>query len=115
MFLLYFIAYLSVLTYSATNLIDRNVNIVHFVMALITPAGNIIRAMFVALNVFSLICRDKQDASYPGALSLYGGPILYLIGQSVFLFGLLIFWDSGPLLRKFRKAFRPEDEEESEP
>jgi ATP-binding cassette subfamily A (ABC1) protein 3 len=114
MFLLYFISYMSVLTYSPTNLIDRNVNIAHFTIALITPGGNLIRAMFVGLNIFSISCRNKHDAPYPGAITLYGGPILYLIGQSFFLFGLLIFWDSGPLFRKFRKTFRPDDEEESE-
>jgi ATP-binding cassette subfamily A (ABC1) protein 3 len=114
MFLLYFISYMSVLTYSPSNLIDRDVNIVYFAIALITPAGNLIRSMFVALNVFSIICRNELDASYPGEITLYGGPILYLIGQSLFLFGILIWWDSGPLFRKFRKTFRPTDEEESD-
>lgn len=90
MFLLYFIAYLSVLTYSPTNKVDDYLLVTHFTIGLITPAGNLIRALFVALNVFSTLCEGQnQIASYPGKITLYGGPILYLIGQSFFLYGIL--------------------------
>lgn len=114
MFLLYFIAYMSVLTYAPANKIDSYINIVHFTIAIITPVGNLTRAMFVCLNVFSITCRDTTFASYPGGMTLYGGPILYLILQSFFLFGLLLWWDSGPLLQKLRKRFRAEDLEEKD-
>jgi ATP-binding cassette, subfamily A (ABC1), member 3 len=112
MFLLYFIAYMSILTYSPTTKIDSHVNIAHFTIAIISPAANLTRSLFLALNVFSLVCRDREIASYPGEMTLYGGPILYLIFQSFFLFGLLLWWDSGPLLRRLRKRFRSADAED---
>ncbi|KMP03755.1 LOW QUALITY PROTEIN: ATP-binding cassette sub-family protein A member 2 [Coccidioides immitis RMSCC 2394] len=81
----------------------------HFVIAALAPIGNVTRSMFTALNIFSTLCRGKEVASYPGEIKLYGGPILYL---SIFLFGLLIWWDSGPVLRRFRKETKEEDPEE---
>jgi ABC-type multidrug transport system ATPase subunit len=101
-FLLYFIAYMSVLTYAPVDQIDSLVNVCHFTIALISPVANLTRAMFVALNIFSITCRGRQFASYPGSITAFGGPILYLIMQAFFLFGLLLWWDSGPLLRRFR-------------
>lgn len=113
MFLLYVIAYLSVLTYAPPNKVDSYVNVVHFTIGLITPIGNLVRSLFVTLNEFSILCRDQSIASYPGEIGLYGGPILYLLMQSLFLFGVLLWWDSGPILRKFRKSYKSQDIEES--
>lgn len=115
MFLLYFIAYMSTLTYAPPTKIDSYVNIVHFTIALITPIGNLTRAMFVSLNVFNLACRGRSIASYPGEITLFGGPIMYLILQSVFLFGVLLWWDSGSIWAKIRrKKYRSEHVEEAE-
>ncbi|MCJ1313012.1 hypothetical protein MMC25_006688 [Agyrium rufum] len=93
-FLLYIIAYLSVLTYAPVNKVDNYLLIVHFTIAAVFPTGNLIRAIFVSLNIFSIICKDRSVAPYPGAISVYGGPILYLVMQSLFLFCFLIWWDS---------------------
>lgn len=112
MFLLYFIAYMSVLTYAPTPKIDRLVRVTHFAIAAVSPIGNVTRSLFTALNVFSILCRGKEVATYPGEMTLYGGPILYLILQSLFLFALLLWWDSGPLFRKFRKESKGDDQEE---
>lgn len=115
MFLIYFIAYMSTLTYAPPTEIDSQVNIVHFTIALISPMANLTRALFVSLNVFNLICRDRSVASYPGELTLYGGPILYLILQSCCLFGILLWWDSGFTISQIRrKAYRPQDAEEAD-
>lgn len=115
MFLLYFLAYLSVLTYSPTDKVDSYLLVTHFTIGLITPAGNLIRALFVALNVFSVLCESNQVASYPGKITLYGGPILYLIGQSFFLFGVLLWWDSGSIWARIRrKQYKSEDTEETD-
>ena len=113
MFLLYIVAYLSVLTYAPVNKVDSYVNVVHFTIGLITPTGNLVRSLFVSLNAFSILCRDQSIASYPGEITLYGGPILYLLMQSFFLFGVLLWWDSGPILRRFRKSYKSQDIEES--
>lgn len=116
-FLLYFIAYLSVLTYAPTDKVDNYLLVTHFTIGLITPSGNLIRALFVALNVFSTLCEGRnQIASYPGKITLYGGPILYLIMQSVVLFGVLLWWDSGSIWARIRrKQYKTEDAEESDP
>jgi ATP-binding cassette subfamily A (ABC1) protein 3 len=114
MFLLYFIGYLSILTYAPTQSIDHYINVFHFTVATITPSGNLIRAMFVALNVFSVTCHGQEYASNPGAITLYGGPITYTILQTVFLLVLLVWWDSGSLVGKFRKNYKEEDLEEKE-
>ena len=115
MFLLYFIAYLSVLTYAPVDKVDSYIYIVHFTISLVTPTGSLIRALFVSLNVFSVLCRDKSIASYPGEITLYGGPILYLVLQSIFLFGLLLWWDSGSIWDRIRRrSYKPEDIEQTD-
>lgn len=113
MFLLYFIMYLSIQTYAPVNKVDSDILLGHFVMSAFTPSGNLIRAMFVALNVFSTDCKDRSIESYPGTITLYGGPILYLILQSAFLFGVLLWWDSGSIWDKVRgRKYKPNDAEE---
>lgn len=114
MFLLYFIAYMSVLTYSPIDKIDSYINICHFAIASISPVANLTRALFVTLNIFSVTCRGREYASYPGSMTLFGGPVLYLILQSFALFGLLLWWDSGPLLRRWRGKQLEEEVEEKD-
>lgn len=94
-FLLYFIAYMSILTYSQPANIDSDIKVAHFTIGIITPSGNLLRALLLALNSFSLLCRGSSVASYPGDITVYGGPILYLICQAVALFIFLVWWDSG--------------------
>ncbi|KAL8961901.1 MAG: hypothetical protein Q9193_001617 [Seirophora villosa] len=115
MFLLYFIAYMSVQTYAPVNKVDAYINVAHFTIALITPSGNLIRALFISLNVFSIDCKDRSLASYPGDITLYGGPILYCIMQSIFLFGILLWSDSGSIWDKIRRRqYKSQDVEESD-
>jgi len=112
MFLGYFIAYMSILTYSRIDQIDRNVNIAHFTIGLVSPIANVQRALFLSLNVFSITCRGHAFASYPGGITVYGGPILYLISQSLYLLAILLWWDSGTFVRQIREKFRARDIEE---
>ena len=65
--------------------------------------GSLIRALFVALNIFSTTCSGKEIASYPGGILQYGGPILYLIMQIFFLFALLLWYESGSVLAWYRR------------
>lgn len=95
MFLIYFIGYMSILTYSPAYRIDSDIEKFHFTVAAITPSGNLLRTMLLALNSFSLLCDGTQVASYPGAINIYGGPILYLSLQTFFFFIALVWWDSG--------------------
>ncbi|ROW12585.1 hypothetical protein VMCG_00338 [Cytospora schulzeri] len=94
-FLVYFIMYMSILTYSPAYRTNTDLTTAHFAYSIVTPAGNLIRSLLLTLNEFSLLCRDSSIASYPGALTIYGGPILYLIVQAVVLFTVLVWWDSG--------------------
>lgn len=94
-FLLYFIAYMCILTYSIPANIDSDIKVAHFTIGLITPAGNLLRSLLLALNLFSLLCRGSSVASYPGDITVYGGPVVYLVGQAVVLFVFLVWWDSG--------------------
>ncbi|KAJ5104760.1 hypothetical protein NUU61_002107 [Penicillium alfredii] len=114
-FLLYFIAYMSVLTYAPTTKIDSYLSIVHFTISIITPIGSLARAMFAGLNIFSILCRDRQIVSYPGEITVYGGPIVYLVVQSIILFCLLLRLDGvGHPLSRFQSSTKPEDIEEKE-
>ncbi|GAP87040.1 putative ABC transporter [Rosellinia necatrix] len=94
-FLVYFIAYLAVQTFAPITQIDSSLLIVHFVISAFVPIGNVVRTLFVALNLFSTTCDGEQLRGNPGDLLAYGGPILYLILQSIFLFGVLLWYDSG--------------------
>ncbi|KAI9772575.1 MAG: hypothetical protein M1839_002457 [Geoglossum umbratile] len=114
MFLLYFLAYLLVLTYAPNEKVESTLNIMHYTVATITPAGNLVRALFISINMFAVACRGKKLAPYPGAITLYGGPILYLLLQSFALFGFLLWWDSGPIFSRFRKPYRSQDAEETD-
>ena len=96
---------MSVYTYAPVQKIDNQVFIVHFSMAIISPIGNLARALFVSLNVFQVSCSRGVISKRPGDIKLYGGPILYLLMQSSVLFGVLLWYDSGSLLPKwFRKT-----------
>ncbi len=70
--------------------------------------------MFVALNLFYLNCNDKQLKTYPGEMTLYGGPILYLVLQTLLLFAFLVWMEKSPTSMLFRGKYRSPDEEEEE-
>lgn len=95
MFLLYFMAYMSVLTYAPVSKINQQINIVHFAFSAPMPIGSLTRGLFVALNLFNTDCREEKFASNPAEMTLYGGPIVFLIGQSLIFFLILLWWDSG--------------------
>lgn len=118
MFLLYFIAYMCLITYAPTTMIDRDVNIAFFTMGLFFPSGNLLRSLLLTFNEFSILCQGTSERlpSYPGEITLYGGPILYLILQSIVLFIVLVWYDSGykPGFLARRSKHRTEDLEETE-
>jgi ATP-binding cassette, subfamily A (ABC1), member 3 len=95
MFLLYFTGNLCIITFAAPQDIDSSLRVFHFAFAVITPTGSLIRALFVGLNVFSTACQGEQFSPFPSGLMWYGGPLLYLALQSIALFALLLFLESG--------------------
>lgn len=112
--------YMQINARSPPDEVPSQILLVHYTLGLITPIGQLIRAFFVGLNMFSTLCTGfpPVKSTDPGAMNLYGGPIVYLIGQSLFLFGLLIWSDQGFSLDRFRKSHpqpNPEDNITNEP
>lgn len=105
-FLVFFIAYLGVLTFQPANQVDHVVNVAHYTLALLFPSANMTWALFVLLNIFGLACDGDNLATYPGGVSRYGGSILYLVGQILFLFGCLLLRDSRPSLNGLLRFLR---------
>lgn len=94
-FLIYLIVYFCTLTYTPVTRLDSDLLLVHFLVSAFAPIGSVIRALFVTLNLFSAACDGFDLSPHPGGIRLYGGPILYLILQSLLLFVVLIWVDSG--------------------
>ncbi|KAI4205574.1 MAG: hypothetical protein LQ350_000353 [Teloschistes chrysophthalmus] len=88
----YFGAYLGIQSNVGIGDLTSTLEKVHFTIGLVSPVANVMRSLFVSLNQYTLLC---GDASYPGAIELYGGPILYLILQIFVFFEILLWWDSG--------------------
>jgi ABC-type multidrug transport system ATPase subunit len=60
---------------------------------LFLPIGNVFRAFLVGFNAFSIMC-DGGDYIPAGSIRGYGGPILYLILQTMAFFGLLVWLET---------------------
>lgn len=90
-------SYLLILTYDQTTGAEDHVTVCHFVIGLINPTPNIIRAILVSVNLFNLLCDgfgNRSPKPYNSILQ-YGGPILYMVLQTVFAFAVLVYVDSG--------------------
>lgn len=69
---------------------DHIMNALFFGLGFISPAVCLERTLFIGLQQMAVMCNGRSS----GSIYLYGGPILYLILQGVFLFALLLWWDS---------------------
>lgn len=110
----YFAAYLGVQSNVDVSDLESTLNKIHFTIAFISPIANVMRSFFVSLNQFLILCGRQPD---PGSIELYGGPILYLILQSIILFCILLWMDSGFSFFKLLKSrtIRRAPHEYSEP
>jgi ATP-binding cassette subfamily A (ABC1) protein 3 len=106
MLLMYLSAYMNITARSPPDEVQSQIILVHFSLGIITPIGQLIRALLVGLNLFSILCigAPPVKATSYSSLKMYGGPIIYLIGQSLVLFGLLIWHDHGFSINKFRSS-----------
>ncbi|KAG5983008.1 hypothetical protein E4U55_000960 [Claviceps digitariae] len=102
-FLGYLIAYICIITYVQVNKIDSTLLVSHFVVSAFAPVCSAVRALFLATNLFSTACDGNELSTHPGALTAYGGPILYLILQCIVLFALLLWLDGGSVGSSFRR------------
>ncbi|KAF4460712.1 ATP-binding cassette sub-family A member 9 [Fusarium albosuccineum] len=83
-----------------------------FLLGFLFPVANLFRAMVVGLNVWAVGCRDKEVISYPGSIYAYGGPILLLCLQVLYLFAALLWldgqsWSFRSLWKKYAKKPAP--------
>ncbi|KAI0076833.1 P-loop containing nucleoside triphosphate hydrolase protein [Panus rudis PR-1116 ss-1] len=112
MFVLYLAAYLLVLTYAKTSEAGKDLVIIRpkasidYTLSLLSPVASALRASFVSVNLFSLLCDGTNPitASSLGDISRYGGPIAYLFIYGFILFAVLVWVDSGSILPRRRKA-----------
>ncbi|KAM0351961.1 hypothetical protein ACHAPU_002477 [Fusarium lateritium] len=85
--------------------IIASLRLVHFIISLFAPIGSALKALFIATNLFSTACDGTEVTKNPSGILFYGGPILYLILQSLILFGLLIWLDTGSAGASIRGLF----------
>ncbi|KAJ2903935.1 hypothetical protein MKZ38_009099 [Zalerion maritima] len=105
-FLAYFLAYMCILTYSPVQDIDNHLLISHWTISLAAPIGSVTRALFVGLNIFSTACKEEELNPNPASMQAYGGPILYLVVQSLIYFLFLVWYDSGAVVSWFKRLRR---------
>ncbi|KAK9452097.1 P-loop containing nucleoside triphosphate hydrolase protein, partial [Limtongia smithiae] len=110
-FLIYLLAYLSIDTFVSATKVDQVLINFNYGFAPFAPIANLIRSMFLVLNLFNALCEDTVEVSYYGEMRAYGAPILYLSIQIMLLFGGLIWWDSGKYRIRMRRKFHVSDAE----
>lgn len=82
-----------------------------FGLFLILPIGNVFRGLVLGFNVAHTRCRGASQLPLM-SIYAYGGPILYLVLQIIFLLGILV-WIEGDIAL-FRKKSRVVSEDDSE-
>ncbi|KAJ4254367.1 hypothetical protein NW762_009961 [Fusarium torreyae] len=113
-FVVYIIAYMSVITFTPVTRLDRSLRLVHFITSAFAPIGSALRALFITTNLFSTACEGFEVTDSPSGILYFGGPILYLILQSLILFGLLIWFDTGSAAAFMRGLIPRKKKAESE-
>ncbi|CAE7080467.1 unnamed protein product [Rhizoctonia solani] len=113
---LYTAAYMLTLTYSRASSSERNLQVVHYTLALVSPVVSMVRAGFVSVNLFSILCDGlgNYSPSSPGSMNKFGAPIAYLIGWILLLFGLLMWIEYGkpvPKQLRFRRKATNENQD----
>ncbi|CAE6457602.1 unnamed protein product [Rhizoctonia solani] len=104
---LYTAAYMLTLTYARPSESERSLQTVHYTLALVSPVVSMVRAGFVSVNLFSILCDGfgNYSPSSPGSMDKFGAPIVYLIGWISLLFGLLMWIEYGkPVPKQLRFA-----------
>ena len=102
------------ITFTQVDRLYQDLNTVQFAYGLFTPSGNLLRSLLLALNQSQLLCRGQEQVSYPGELTVYGGPIFYLVLQILALYTFLVCYDSGwlPQLGWLQRRLRPKPDSE---
>lgn len=96
-FLFYVVVYQVIQVTDKTDAADKHMTIAHMAFAVLHPVVSLVRAAFVSVNVFNLLCdgrggRTTKDLS---DMTLFGAPVVYMLVQAVLAFALLVWVDSG--------------------
>jgi ATP-binding cassette subfamily A (ABC1) protein 3 len=115
MLVLYMSAYMTIVARSPPDQVMNQILLVHFTLGIITPIGQLTRAMIIGLNLFSVLCvgAPPVKSTHPADIKFYGGPIVYLIGQSLFLFALFIWYDHKFAIKGFQRSHPQPDLEDT--
>ncbi|KAG1763849.1 hypothetical protein EDD22DRAFT_482473 [Suillus occidentalis] len=102
MYTLYLGGYLLTLTYAMTSQSGTIITIIHFTLSVLSPVASVMRAAFVSVNLFSLLCDGTTPVTTTllGDIMRYGSPIFYLSVYGPVLFGILIWADSGSIITR---------------
>jgi len=90
----YFVTFVFIISLSPPTSAQGDIMVAHYVIAAVFPLGSLMRAMLVSLNVFFQACDGVEFVQSPGAMRAFGGPILYLVLQSLLYFAILCANDS---------------------
>ncbi len=90
-FFAYFGALVGVETHTAYADLEHTMNALFFGMGIVSPAVCLERTLLLGLQQMATNCNGHSH----GSLYMFGGPILLLVLQMVFLSALLLWWDSG--------------------
>ncbi|KAJ7606783.1 hypothetical protein FB45DRAFT_847352 [Roridomyces roridus] len=119
MFLAYVAGYLLTLTYAKTSDANRIITIINFSLSILSPVASVTRGGLVSVNLFSLLCNGEQTeitTPWMSQIIRFGGPIAYLIVQSLCYLAFLVWVDSGAVLpQRFRKRSKASKTEEERP
>ncbi|KAK0657522.1 hypothetical protein B0T16DRAFT_386041 [Cercophora newfieldiana] len=99
-----------------SDLLDmqRNTDIISYVLGIFFPIGNVFRAIGFGFNYARMACRDQGVMASPSDWWGYGFPITYLVIQ-VFIFAALLVWlDQDLSFAMFRPRRRTDPSSESE-
>ncbi|KAJ3540641.1 hypothetical protein NM208_g1554 [Fusarium decemcellulare] len=102
LYLIFFITNMTTFTFQDPSNQGSILNIIFYTMGLVSPAASLGRSIYLSVNMWGIACRGRDFVSYPGAIDAYGGPILYLVLQSLCLLGILLWRDLGFNLRLSR-------------
>jgi ATP-binding cassette subfamily A (ABC1) protein 3 len=106
----YFGGIIGVQSSTAYPNLESTMNAIYFGLGIISPVVSLERALFIGLQQMGTMCNGHPL----GSIKLFGGPILYLILQGIFLFCLLLWWDSSFILpSSLRRSPQPDADIES--
>ncbi|KKA27615.1 hypothetical protein TD95_001745 [Thielaviopsis punctulata] len=101
----YLVGYMSTLSYAPITKVDHELLIVHYTVSAVAPIGSVVRALLLVLNLFSVSCQGQSLSSNPSGIKFYGGPIVYLIVQSLIYALIILCMDGGAAGSWYRKMF----------